>query len=202
MSFSAVSSATMLCVGVVLWGTSAIAQPSVERCAGTVCLRDRRLTEDAFVERYGPGMLVTDPDEPRLHRHCFFLGVSSHSALFTFDRASTQRKAELVSILLSDVELCPIRVLPKRDLGRIATERGIAIGNRRDEIERALGRPHRTDRVETSAENGLNARADINYSPRLGRTRLVYEIEQDTLFNFFYLGETGRLSSVLLDDSP
>jgi len=33
-------------------------------------------------------------------------------------------------------------------------------------------------------------------------SRLVYEIENDALFNFFYLSDSGELSSILLADSP
>ena len=35
----------------------------------------------------------------------------------------------------------------------------------------------------------------------VGRTRLVYESENDTLFNFFYLPASGELGSILLADS-
>lgn len=139
-------------------------------------------------------MLLTDADEPGLHRHCYFLDASPRWVLVTFDHASTQRSSELVSILISSIELCALRVPPKIDLGPMATERGISLGQRRSDIERVLGPPHRTDQVEGGS--------DINHSPRLGRTRLVYEIENDTLFNFFCLGDTGSLSSILLADTP
>ena len=193
---------SLSCLSLVLLAATAGAKPPVERCAGAVCLRDPHLTEDAFVERFGRGMVSTDEDEPRRHRHCFFLAASSRWILFTFERDSAQRTAELVSVLVSSVELCAEHVPPKGDLGLAATEDGIVLGQSRMEIERILGRPHRTDRVAQDAANIPVAVADITYSSRLGRTRLVYEIENDTLFNFFYLTASGELSSIHLADSP
>lgn len=178
----------------IVSAASAGTQLPVERCAGAICLRDPQLTEDAFVKRFGPGMLQTDADEPGLRRHCFFLHASSRWILFTFDHASTQRSSELVSVLISSIELCALRVPPKIDMGPMTLERGISLGQRRSDIERVLGPPHRTDQVDGGS--------DINHSPRLGRTRLVYEIESDTLLNFFCLDDAGSLSSILLSDSP
>jgi hypothetical protein len=65
-----------------------------------------------------------------------------------------------------------------------------------------LGRPHRLDEVSNNVAQGSSAASNIDYSPRLGRTRLVYEIDNDTLFNFFYLNDSGELSSILLADTP
>ncbi|WP_073463650.1 hypothetical protein [Rhizobacter sp. OV335] len=185
--------------GLVSFAASASAQPPVQRCAGAVCLREPHLTEDAFVEKFGTGAVLTDADEPRRHQHCFFLGASSRWILFTFERASTQRTSELVSILISSIELCTMRVPPKMRMGQAATEGGVALGHQRADIERVLGRPHRLDQV---AEGSSSASNINDYSPRLGRTRLVYEIENDTLFNFFYLSDSGELSSILLADTP
>jgi len=192
----------VLCSGLASLSAFAIAPPPMQRCAGAVCLREPHLTEDAFVEKFGTGAVLTDADEPGRHQHCFFLGASSRWILFTFERASTQRTSELVSILISSVELCSMRVLPKRSLGQAATEGGIALGHQRADIERVLGRPHRLDQVANKVAEGSSAAANIDYSPRLGRTRLVYEIDNDTLFNFFYLSDCGELSSILLADTP
>jgi hypothetical protein len=186
----------------ILLTAFASAQPPLQRCAGAVCLREPHLTEDAFVEKFGTGAVLTDADEPRRHQHCFFLGASSRWILFTFERASTQRTSELVSILISSVELCTIHIPSKRSLGRAATEGGIALGHQRADVERVLGRPHRLDEVSNNVAQGSSAASNIDYSPRLGRTRLVYEIDNDTLFNFFYLNDSGELSSILLADTP
>jgi hypothetical protein len=193
-------SLTLLCL--ILLNASAGAKPPVERCVAAVCLRDPQLTEDVFVKRFGSGVASADRDEPGRHHHCFFLGPSSRWVRFTFEPDSPQRTAELVSILVSHVELCAPRVSPMEDVGLAATEDRIALGQTQADIERILGRPQRTDQVEKNAASIPAAVSDILYSARLGQTRLVYESENDTLFNFFYLMPSGKIGSIFLADTP